>query len=137
MQITVAETVGVEGRGEFYDQTGALRDIVQNHALQLMAVFAMEPPVEFRASDLRDEKVKVLRAVKPMSPDDVAANVVRGQYVSGWVEGEAGPAYREEPEVAPNSETRDLRRAEAGDRAPGAGPACPSTCAPARRCRPG
>ena len=87
VQITVAETVGVEGRGEFYDQTGALRDIVQNHALQLLAMFAMEPPVEFRASDLRDEKLKVLRAVRVMSPDDVAANVVRGQYVSGWVEG--------------------------------------------------
>ena len=64
VQITVAETVGVEGRGEFYDQTGALRDIVQNHALQLLAMFAMEPPVEFRAADLRDEKLKVLRAVR-------------------------------------------------------------------------
>ena len=73
MQITVSETVGVEGRGEFYDQTGALRDIVQNHALQLLAMFAMEPPVEFRASDLRDEKLKVLRAVRTMSPDEVAA----------------------------------------------------------------
>ncbi len=88
MQITVAETVGVEGRGEFYDSTGALRDIVQNHGLQLMAMFAMEPPVEFAAEDLRDEKLKVLRAVKPMTADDVAANTIRGQYVSGWVEGE-------------------------------------------------
>jgi len=104
VQITVAETVGVEGRGESYDQTGALRDIVQNHALQLMAVFAMEPPIEFKASDLRDEKVKVLRAVKSMSPADVAEATVRGQYVSGWVEGDKVPAYREEPEVAPDSE---------------------------------
>jgi glucose-6-phosphate 1-dehydrogenase len=105
VQITVAETVGVEGRGEFYDQTGALRDVVQNHGLQLMAVFAMEPPVEFAPEDLRDEKLKVLRAVKPMAVGDVAANVVRGQYVSGWVEGERVSSYRDAPEVPPDSET--------------------------------
>ena len=105
VQITVAETVGVEGRGEFYDQTGALRDIVQNHGLQLLAMFAMEPPVEFGAEDLRDEKLKVLRAVRPMARDEVATNTVRGQYVSGWVEGERVPSYRDEPEVAPDSET--------------------------------
>ncbi len=105
VQITVAETVGVEGRGEFYDATGALRDIVQNHALQLMAMFAMEPPVEFAAQDLRDEKLKVLRGVKPMARSDVAANTVRGQYVSGWVEGEKLGSYRDEPDVAPDSQT--------------------------------
>ncbi|HEY7523263.1 MAG TPA: glucose-6-phosphate dehydrogenase [Candidatus Limnocylindrales bacterium] len=105
VQITVAETVGLEGRGEFYDQTGALRDIVQNHVLQLLAVFAMEPPVEFAPNDLRDEKLKVLRAVRPMSPEDVAANTVRGQYITGWVAGEKVPAYRDEPEVAPDSDT--------------------------------
>jgi glucose-6-phosphate 1-dehydrogenase len=105
VQITVAETIGVENRGEFYDQTGALRDIVQNHGLQLLAMFAMEPPVEFGAEDLRDEKLKVLRAVRPMAPEDVAANAVRGQYVSGWVEGERVPSYRDEPEVAPDSDT--------------------------------
>jgi glucose-6-phosphate 1-dehydrogenase len=105
VQITVAETVGVEGRGEFYDQTGALRDIVQNHVLQLLAVFAMEPPVEFAPNDLRDEKLKVLRAVRPMSPDDVAANTVRGQYISGWVAGEKVDAYRDDAEVAPDSHT--------------------------------
>src|SRR5207237_6612432 len=105
VQITVAETVGVEGRGEFYDQTGALRDIVQNTALQLMTMFAMEPPVEFMASDLRDEKLKVLRAVKPITVSDVADNTVRGQYVSGWVEGHKVHAYRDEPEVDPESET--------------------------------
>jgi glucose-6-phosphate 1-dehydrogenase len=104
VQITVAETVGIEGRGELYDDTGALRDIVQNHVLQLMAVFAMEPPIEFKASDLRDEKVKVLRAVKPMTPTDVAAVTVRGQYEAGWVEGQPVAAYRDEPEVARNSE---------------------------------
>lgn len=105
VQITVAETVGVEGRGDFYDQTGALRDIVQNHGLQLLAMFAMEPPIDLGASDLRDEKLKVLRAVKPMPPEEVAANTVRGQYGNGWVEGERVPAYRDEPEVSPDSET--------------------------------
>ena len=105
VQITVAETGAIEGRGEFYDQTGALRDVVQNHGLQLLSVFAMEPPVEFRAEDLRDEKLKVLRAVKPMAGSDVATNTVRGQYVSGWVEGERVRSYRDEPEVAPDSET--------------------------------
>jgi glucose-6-phosphate 1-dehydrogenase len=105
VQITVAETVGVEGRGEFYDATGALRDIVQNHALQLLATFAMEPPVEFKAKDLRDEKVKVLRAVKPIPYAEVSSQTVRGQYTAGWVEGEKVAAYREEPEVAPDSQT--------------------------------
>jgi len=105
VQITVAETVGVEGRGEFYDATGALRDIVQGHALQLMAMFAMDPPVEFHSEDLRDEKLKVLRGVKPMSPSDVATNTVRGQYVSGWVEGEKVSSYRDSPEIAPDSQT--------------------------------
>ncbi len=105
VQITVAETVGVEGRGEFYDGTGAMRDVVQNHGFQLMSMFAMEPPVEFSPEDLRDEKLKVLRAVKPMAPSDVAANVIRGQYVSGWVEGERVTSYRDAPEVPPDSET--------------------------------
>ena len=105
VQITVAETVGVEGRGEFYDQTGALRDIVQNHALQLLATFAMEPPVELTAQDLRDEKLKVLRAVKPIPRDEVASQTVRGQYTAGWVEGAELPAYRDAPEIAPKSQT--------------------------------
>jgi glucose-6-phosphate 1-dehydrogenase len=105
VQVTVAETVGVEGRGEFYDQTGALRDIVQNHGLQLLTMFAMEPPVEFTASDLRDEKLKVLRAIHPMAAGDVADHAVRGQYVSGWVEGHKVRSYRDEPEVDPESQT--------------------------------
>ncbi len=114
VQITVAETVGVEGRGEFYDATGALRDIVQGHALQLMAMFAMDPPVEFHAEDLRDEKLKVLRGVKPMSPADVATNTVRGQYVSGWVEGEKVASYRDEPEIEPDSQTETFAALKLG-----------------------
>ncbi|MEO8509612.1 MAG: glucose-6-phosphate dehydrogenase [Chloroflexota bacterium] len=114
VQITVAETVGVEGRGEFYDATGALRDIVQNHGLQLMATFAMEPPVEFSAEDLRDEKLKVLRGVKPMRPEDIAQASVRGQYVSGWVEGQKVGSYRDEPEVAPDSQTETFAAVKLG-----------------------
>ena len=105
VQITVAETVGVEGRGEFYDAVGGLRDVVQNHMMQLLALVAMEPPIEFRASDLRDEKLKVLRAVRLIPPHEVEASAVRGQYTAGWVEGEPVPAYREEESVASDSQT--------------------------------
>ena len=126
VQITVAETVGLEGRGEFYDETGALRDIVQNHVLQLLAVFAMEPPVEFAPNDLRDEKLKVLRAVRPMSPEDVAHNTVRGQYITGWVAGEKVPAYRDEPEVAPIPTPKPTSRSSSASTR-GDGPASRST----------
>ena len=105
VQITVSETVGVESRGDFYEATGALRDIVQNHMMQLLAMVAMEPPIEFAASDLRDEKLKVLRAVRPTRPDEIAQVSVRGQYGTGWVEGKPLRAYREEPNVAPDSQT--------------------------------
>jgi glucose-6-phosphate 1-dehydrogenase len=105
VQITVAETVGVEGRGRFYEETGAARDVLQNHLMQLLALVAMEPPASFDADALRDEKVKVVRAIAPLSPEEVARFVVRGQYGPGWVAGEAVPGYREEPNVDPQSET--------------------------------
>jgi glucose-6-phosphate 1-dehydrogenase len=105
VQITVAEDIGVEGRGRFYEAAGALRDIVQNHLIQLVTLFAMEPPVDFGADSVRDEKVKVLRALRPLSPADVAARTVRGQYGPGGVAGVAVPGYREEPDVAPDSRT--------------------------------
>ena len=105
VQITVAEEIGVEGRGAYYDRAGAMRDIVQNHALQLLSLVAMEPPLAFEASTMRDEKVKVLRAIRPIVDDDVALSTVRGQYTKGWVLGEHVPAYREEKNVAPGSLT--------------------------------
>jgi glucose-6-phosphate 1-dehydrogenase len=105
VQITVAESIGVEGRGAFYEETGASRDILQNHLLQLMTLVAMEPPTSFSADALRDEKVQVLRAITPPTPEYVRQDVVRGQYAAGWVEGEAAVGYREEPEVDPESET--------------------------------
>ena len=104
VQITVAETVGLEGRGDYYEASGALRDMVQNHMLQLLALVAMEPPGDFNAAAVRDEKVKVLRAIA-MEPGEVADDVVRGQYGPGWVAATKVPGYREEPEVDPQSET--------------------------------
>ena len=92
IEITVAETVGIEGRGEFYDGTGALRDMLQNHMLQLLALVAMEPPGNFDATSIRDEKVKVLRALRPVAPDDV----VTGQYRAGAVGGAAVAGYAED-----------------------------------------
>jgi glucose-6-phosphate 1-dehydrogenase len=101
VQITVAETIGVEGRAAFYEQAGAIRDIFQNHLLQLLALTAMEPPIDFTADSVRNEKVKVLRAMHTPGPK----NVVRGQYGRGFVEGVEVPAYREEPGVAADSGT--------------------------------
>ncbi|HVH62384.1 MAG TPA: glucose-6-phosphate dehydrogenase, partial [Candidatus Dormibacteraeota bacterium] len=88
VQITVAEDIGIENRGAYYDRAGALRDIVQNHGLQLLTLTCMEPPLAFEASAVRDEKVKVLRSIRPITPEDVETNTVRGQYTTGWVLGE-------------------------------------------------
>ncbi len=105
VQITVAESLGVENRGAFYEETGASRDVLQNHLMQLLALVAMEPPATFEADALRDEKVKVLRAISPMTPDDVRTEIVRGQYAPGWVAAQQVPGYRSEPKVDPESET--------------------------------
>jgi len=105
IQITVAESLGVEDRGAFYEETGAARDVLQNHLLQLLSLVAMEPPATFAADALRDEKLKVLRAIAPPTRQDVARDVVRGQYDKGWVAGVAVKAYRAEAEVDVESET--------------------------------
>ena len=105
VQITVAESIGVEGRGAFYEETGASRDFLQNHLLQLLSLVAMEPPATFEADALRDEKVKAIRAVGAPTADKVQADIVRGQYGPGWVGAKPVPGYREEPEVAKDSET--------------------------------
>jgi glucose-6-phosphate 1-dehydrogenase len=96
IQVTVAETIGLEGRGDYYDQAGALRDMVQNHMLQLLALVAMEPPTDFNAAAVRDEKVKVLRALRPITADDVEATTVIGQYTRGAIDGQPVPGYDEE-----------------------------------------
>ncbi len=105
VQITVAETVGVEGRGNYYETAGALRDMVQNHMFQLLALVAMEPPVSFEANAVRDERVKVLHALQPLNPENTLTRTVRGQYGEGSVKGERVPAYRTEKNVSPSSAT--------------------------------
>jgi glucose-6-phosphate 1-dehydrogenase len=105
VQITVAEDLGIEHRGGYYEGAGALRDMVQSHMLQLLTLTAMEPPVALDANAVRDEKVKVLRAVPPFTPERVKQNVVRGQYGPGWVGGKEVSGYRAEEGVDPNSRT--------------------------------
>ena len=101
IQITAAETIGVEGRGRFYERTGALSDMVPNHLFQLLAMIAMEPPVSFNANDVRAKKTELFSAIHPISPDDA----VRGQCAAGTVIGKPARAYRQEPNVAPASTT--------------------------------
>jgi glucose-6-phosphate 1-dehydrogenase len=105
IQITIAEQLGVESRGAFYETTGALRDMVQNHALQLLCAIGMEPPINSHADAIRDEKLKVLRSLKPWTQESLTQDVVRGQYASGTSSGINVPGYREEAGVNPNSNT--------------------------------
>jgi len=105
VQITVAESIGIENRGAFYEETGASRDFLQNHLLQLLSLVAMEPPATFEADALRDEKVKVIRAIGRLTPEQTRRDVVRGQYGPGWVSAKPVPGYRSEPAVNPASET--------------------------------
>jgi len=112
VEITAAESLGVEGRGEFYEETGALRDMVANHMLQLLMLTAMEPPVSFDADTVRGQKEQVLRAIRPMTKDDVAKFTVRGQYGPGNINGKPVPGYRQEPGVNPNSRTETYAAVE-------------------------
>jgi glucose-6-phosphate 1-dehydrogenase len=106
VQITCAEHLGMEGgRGGYYDKAGATRDMVQNHLLQLLSLVAMEPPTDLSADSVRDEKVKVLRTIRKMDPEQVAKNVIRAQYIDGNINGEPVKAYREEDRVDPKSMT--------------------------------
>ena len=105
VQITIAEQVGVEARGDFYDRTGALRDMVQNHLLQLLCIVAMEPPTSIAPDAVRDEKLKVLRALVPFAPADVASRTVRGQYRAGTINGVPVPGYLEEAGITADSRT--------------------------------
>jgi glucose-6-phosphate 1-dehydrogenase len=103
IQVTVSEKIGVGSRGGYYEEAGALRDMVQNHLLQVLALVSMEPPLSLEAEAVRDEKVKLLRSVRLLLPSQVATNVVRGQYTDGTVNGESRVAYRQEPKVKPGS----------------------------------
>jgi len=103
VQITVSEKLGVGGRGGYYEEAGALRDMIQNHILQVLSLIAMEPPVSLEAEAVRDEKVKLLKSIRPLTPETVATQVVRGQYFAGSVGGKPRPGYRQEPKVNPDS----------------------------------
>ncbi|MEI8326928.1 MAG: glucose-6-phosphate dehydrogenase, partial [Betaproteobacteria bacterium] len=105
IQITIAEDLGVETRGAFYETTGALRDMVQNHALQLLCAIGMEPPINAHADAIRDEKLKVLRSLKPWTAESLGQDVIRGQYAGGSIMGSAVPGYRDELGVNPQSHT--------------------------------
>ncbi len=105
VQITHSETLGIEGRADYYEGAGALRDMIQSHLLQLLTLVAMEPPVSLSAEHLRDEKVKVLKAVRPITQNAVHAHAFRGQYANGMVDGQPVSGYLEEPGVAPDSTT--------------------------------
>lgn len=105
VQITVAEEVGVEGRWGYYDDAGQMRDMVQNHLLQVLTLIAMEPPARLDADSIRDEKLKVLKALRPINLSNVQEKTVRGQYTSGFVAGKAVPGYLEEEDARPNSKT--------------------------------
>jgi glucose-6-phosphate 1-dehydrogenase len=105
LQITAAETLGVEGRAGYYEKAGSLRDMVQNHLLQLLCLVAMEAPTDLRADSIRDEKVKVVRALRRIIGSEVAKNVVRAQYTEGAIGGQPVPAYRQEKGVDPKSTT--------------------------------
>lgn len=112
VQISAAETVGVEGRGGYYEHAGALRDMIQNHILQLLCMIAMEPPVSFNSNEIRNKKVDVLNAVRRISKDEVQDYASRGQYGSGWTEGTEEPGYREEKDTDPNSATETFAAAK-------------------------
>src|SRR5438046_1313833 len=105
VQITAAETLGVEARGGYYETAGALRDMVQNHMLQLLCLVAMEPPTDLGADSIRDEKVKIVKSLRRMTQEEGARNVVRGQYVEGAINGKSVPGYRSEQGVKPDSKT--------------------------------
>ena len=103
VQLTVAESIGVEGRGAFYETAGAFRDVIQNHMFMLLALIAMEPPTSLEGEAIRNEKVKLLRSIHLLTPEEVLADTVRGQYGEGIVNGKKVPGYRQEPKVNPNS----------------------------------
>lgn len=105
VEVSSSESIGVEGRGAYYEHAGVLRDMIQNHLLQLLAIVAMEPPEVFEADAIRDAKVAVLKTLRPLTPETIPRDVVRGQYINSKVRGEAIPGYRQEGGVAPNSKT--------------------------------
>ena len=134
VQITVAETLGVEGRGGYYEEAGAMRDMVQNHMMQLLCLVAMEPPNSLEADSLRDEKLKVLKALQPIDETNAANLTVRGQYRAGFADGGPVPGYLQD--IGKDAERHGNVRCSQAWRSPiGDGPGFPSISARARGCR--
>ena len=131
VQITAAETVGVERRGKFYEKTGALRDMVPNHVFQLLALTAMEPPISFDAEAVRAKKAEVIEAIRPLTPRRALKDAVRGQYDAGTVAGQAGPGLSPASPTWPRIRRPRPTSPASCRSTTGAGPACLSTCAPA------
>ena len=136
VQVTVAESLGVEHRGGFYETAGALRDIVQNHVMQVLALTLMESPTSTDADRIRDEKVKLLQAIDIPTPDEAVDKSVRGQYAAGTIDGTGSSATDRKRTCLPTARPRPTWPCGSGWRT-GAGPAFPSTCAPANDFRPG
>ena len=134
VQITAAESIGVEGRGAYYQEAGALRDMIQNHLLQVMATIAMEPSGVFEPTAVRDERAKLLRSIRILKPDEVSSNAVSGQYGPARIGGADVPGFRQEPGVDPDSRTDTYAAVQLSSSTTGAGPACRSTSAPASAC---
>ena len=116
VQITVAENLGVEHRAGYYEKAGVIRDMFQNHMMQILSLVAMEPPVSFDADALRDEKVRILRAIKPLPIDELNNWIIRGQYDAGEIDSNKVKAYRDEEGVAPDSHTETYAAARIHDR---------------------
>ena len=135
VQITVAETVGIEGRWSYYDQVGQLRDMVQNHLMQLVCLVAMEPPNTMTAEDIRDEKIKIVRALRAIDESNVAESVVRGQYTAGWRQGSKTVGYNEEEGAASKPVIRKLLLRLKPTLIIGVGQGCLFTCVPVNVCR--
>ena len=133
VQVTVSESLGIEHRGNFYETAGAIRDIFQNHELQVLALVAMEPPASFEPEDVRNEKAKVLKALRRLEGEAVDAHVVRGQYGPGWIDGKEVPATARSPTSTPTRWSRPTSPPSCGSTT-GAGRARRSTCAPASAC---
>jgi len=133
VQISVTEQLGVGDRGGYYNDSGALRDMVQNHILQLLCLIAMEPPVSFQADEVRNRKVDVLHAMRKFHAEEIQRNAVRGQYSRGWIEGKEVPGYREEKGVDPESTRKHLQPSNSS-LITGGGRACHFTCVPGSGC---
>ena len=131
VEITAAEPMGVENRAKFYEETGALRDMVANHLLQLLSLTAMEPPFSMEADAVREQKVQVLKAIRPMTVEEVTRRTVRGQYGPGVLEGNLVRGYRQEPGVGGEFDDGNVCGAGACAWKTGAGRACPFTFGPA------